>query len=141
MNAVLKTLSYALMMLVGGVFVVATASAACTTAAFPYSRKQGLRELKVLLEKLDRPSIEAYYFHELTAKSADSPDAVSKALGRFLAQTERDRDMRTYYRMLSYIAGWTDPQPDEKPHALPLNEICAMKELVMAKKGGEAAHE
>ena len=100
---------------------------ACEAVKWPYARRQTGPQLSELLPKIQRESLIAYFYHELSAEPKDRK--LGLKLGNYLLATEKNKNLAGFYETLSYSADLADAVKPK--HLLPLKEICELEEKAL----------
>jgi hypothetical protein len=100
----------------------------CKAARWPFSRVQSKRELIKQMEELDRSALVEYFFGELTLP--ETKQNVANSLALYLAQTETNLDLRSFYKFLETGANLRAPK--DQWRKLKLREVCEVYAKVLA---------
>lgn len=93
----------------------------CRATPWPFSRKDDARSLKSLLDGIKRGAVIEYFFAELVHPGRPS---LASSLGKFLAGTELNPDLRAYWKLL--VMASEDPAAE-----IELKEVCSLYAKVL----------
>ncbi len=96
----------------------------CIASEFPYSEKMSDQQLNGLFGSLEREALVQYFYAELSTPQ-ENP-VVGRKLASYLERTEKQSDLKDYYKALAQAAQLTESS--SKP--IPMIDICSLQNRV-----------
>jgi hypothetical protein len=98
----------------------------CMASEFPYSEKMSDQQLNRLFGSLEREALVQYFYAELTTPQ-ENP-VVGRKLASYLEKTEKQSDLKDYYKALAEAAHFNQTSTSSNP--IPMIEICSLQNRV-----------